>query len=114
VASQVKLCSPGKIRQGTCRGVPDKATLWHSEITHLCCGRADGARNTAQGLALVGMARDLLPADLKAVRTAIGTELRKLSSDLSHEEIPDRMAELIKQLDQLTEANPRGRDADDR
>jgi hypothetical protein len=60
------------------------------------------------------MALDLLPADLKAVRTAIGTELRKLPSDLLHEEVPDRMAELIKQLDQRMEASPRGQDADDR
>jgi hypothetical protein len=63
---------------------------------------------------LVGMVRDLAPANLNAVRSAIGTELRKLYSDVLHGEIPDRMAELIKQLDQLTEANPRGRDADDR
>jgi Anti-sigma factor NepR len=57
-------------------------------------------------LALVGMARDLVSADLNAVRTAIGTELRKLYSDVLHGEIPGRMAELIKQLDQQMEANP--------
>jgi hypothetical protein len=59
------------------------------------------------------MARDLVPADLNAVRAAIGTELRKLYSDVLHGEIPDRMAELIKQLDQLTKAKPRGQNADD-
>ena len=71
----------------------------------------EGARNTAQGLALVGMARDLAQTERKAVRTGIGAELRKLSSDVLHEEIPDRMAELIKQLDQRMESSPRGRDA---
>jgi Anti-sigma factor NepR len=71
----------------------------------------DRARNTAQGLALVGMARDLAQAELNAVRTGIGAELRKLYSDVLREEIPNRMAE---QLDQLVEANPRrGQDADD-
>ena len=59
------------------------------------------------------MARDLPPADLNAVCTGIGAELRKLHSGVLREEIPDRMAELIKQLEQLTEASPRGQDADD-
>jgi hypothetical protein len=59
------------------------------------------------------MARDLMSADPKAVRSAIGAELRKLHSDLLREEIPDRMAELIKQLDQQMETNPRGQGADD-
>ena len=54
----------------------------------------------AHGLTLVGMARDLASADLNAVRTGIGAELRRLHSDVLHEEIPDRMAELIKRLDQ--------------
>jgi hypothetical protein len=72
-----------------------------------------GARNTGHGLALVGMARDLMSADLNAVRSAIGTELRKLYSDVLHGEIPDRVAELIKQLDKQVEANPRRQEADD-
>ena len=59
----------------------------------------DSARNTALGLALVGMARDPALADLNAVRTGIGMELRKLYSGVLREKIPDRMAELIKQLD---------------
>jgi hypothetical protein len=37
----------------------------------------------------------------------------RLHSDLLREEIPHRVAELIKQLDQQTEASPRGPDADD-
>ena len=73
----------------------------------------DGARNTARWLALVGMARDLAAADVKAVSTGIGKELRKLYSDVLREEIPERMAELIKQLDQLMEAKPRNRSTDD-
>jgi hypothetical protein len=72
-----------------------------------------GARNTGHGLALVGMARDLMSADLNAVRSAIGTELRKLYSDVLRGEIPDRMAELIKELDQQMEAHPRGQEAHD-
>jgi hypothetical protein len=73
----------------------------------------NGARNTARGLALVGMARDRAQADRSAVRTKIGAELRGLHSDLLCEEIPERMAELMKQLDQQMEASPRGQDADD-
>src|SRR5215831_10493733 len=86
-----------------------RATLWHSEIAHLCLSvEQDGARNTGHGLTLVGMARDLALADLNVVRTGIGSELRRLHSDVLREEIPDRMAELIKRLNQPTEANPRG------
>jgi Anti-sigma factor NepR len=59
------------------------------------------------------MARDLAAADVNAVRSGIGTELRKLYSEVFREEIPDRMAALIKQLDQLMEARHRGREADD-
>jgi len=73
----------------------------------VCQVEQDAARNTGHGLALVGMARDLAPADLNAVRTGIGAELRRLHSDVLREEIPDRMAELIKQLEQM-EASPRG------
>ncbi len=73
----------------------------------------DGARNMARWLALVGMARDLAPADVNAIRTAIGKELRKPYSDVLREEIPDRMAALIKQLDQLMEARPRSRGTND-
>jgi len=57
------------------------------------------------------MARDLAPADLNVVRTRIGAELRRLYSDVLREEIPDRMAELVKQLDKQMAANPRGQSA---
>jgi hypothetical protein len=56
------------------------------------------------------MVRDLAPANLKAVRTAIGGELRRLYSDVLREEIPDGIAELLKRLDQLKEAGPRDQD----
>jgi hypothetical protein len=52
-------------------------------------------------MALVGVERDLSPADLRAVRTGIGAALRTLYSDVLREEIPDRMAELLLQLNQL-------------
>jgi hypothetical protein len=59
------------------------------------------------------MARDLTPADLNAVLTGIGAELRRLYSDMLHQEFPDRMAELLKQLEQLTEVSNRDQDTDD-
>jgi hypothetical protein len=63
-------------------------------------------------LALVGMARDLAPADLNAVRTGVAAELRRLHCDLLREEIPDRMAKLIKQLDRQKEAGASPEHAD--
>jgi hypothetical protein len=56
------------------------------------------------------MVRDLALANLRVIRTAIGGELRRLYSDVLRQEIPDRMAELIRQLDQLKEAGPRDQD----
>ena len=41
--------------------------------------------------------------DFKAVRTGIAAELRALHFDVLREEVPDRIAELLKQLDQPTE-----------
>jgi hypothetical protein len=38
-------------------------------------------------------------ADLKAVRTGIGAELRTLHSDVLREEVPDRIAVFLRQLD---------------
>jgi hypothetical protein len=43
---------------------------------------------------------DVAPADLKAVRTGIGAALRTLHSDVLREEVPNRIAELLKRLDQ--------------
>ena len=66
----------------------------------------DGARNTAHGLALVGMARE---PDLKAECTGIGAALRTLYANVLREEFPDRVAELLTQLDQQKDADNRER-----
>jgi Anti-sigma factor NepR len=42
---------------------------------------------------------EVAPADLKAVRTTIGAALRTLHSDVLREEVPERIAELLRQLD---------------
>jgi Anti-sigma factor NepR len=57
-------------------------------------------RNPANELALVGMKRGLSQANLSAVRGGMGAALRTLYSDVLREEIPDRIAELLSQLDQ--------------
>ena len=57
----------------------------------------------AQEIALVGRERHA-GFDLKAVLTAIGAELRQLHSDVLHEPLPDRIAELLRQLDQPPES----------
>jgi hypothetical protein len=56
-------------------------------------------RNPANEIPLVGMEWDL-SHDLTAVRRGIGAELRTLYSDALREKIPDRIAELLGQLDQ--------------
>jgi hypothetical protein len=56
--------------------------------------------NLANEMTLVGMERDLLPADLKAMCRGIGEELRTLHSEALREEIPDRIAEVLQRLDQ--------------
>jgi hypothetical protein len=120
---------PGWLRPDYCTGSPaeEHSETYQSSRSHGLSAptkswqhagqgelvNCEGARNTAQGLALVGMARDLTQADRNTVRTGIGAELRTLHSDLLREEIPDGMAELIKQLDQQTEANSSGQEADD-
>ena len=43
-------------------------------------------------------------ADLKVVRPSIGAELRTLHSDVLREDVPDKMAELLRQLDQPMES----------
>jgi hypothetical protein len=59
------------------------------------------------------MVRDLAPADLRAVRTAIGGSCEGSILMCLREEIPGRMAELLRRLDQLTEASPRDQDTDE-
>jgi hypothetical protein len=51
-------------------------------------------------LASVGVKRELTSADLNAVLSGIGAGLRMLHSDVLKEDIPDRMAELLRQLDE--------------
>jgi hypothetical protein len=61
------------------------------------CG---GAGVPARGTMLVGMARrHSVGSDFEAVRTAIGTALRSFYSNVLHEPLPDRIAELLRQLD---------------
>jgi hypothetical protein len=43
--------------------------------------------------------------DLKVVRTGIGAALRTLHSDVSREDVPERMAELLRQLDHQKDAD---------
>jgi len=43
--------------------------------------------------------------DLKAVRAGIGTALKTLHSDVLREEVPDAIAELLKQLDRQKHAD---------
>ena len=69
-----------------------------------------GAGNPVKKMTLVGMAgRRNAILDLEATRTAIGAALRTLYRDLLREPIPDRMADLLRQLDQPTES---GQDTD--
>jgi hypothetical protein len=43
--------------------------------------------------------------DFKAVRASIGETLRELHSDVLREEAPDRIAELLRQIDQQKDTN---------
>jgi hypothetical protein len=102
--------SPGaQLRVGSAQwkpvpGGPDRGAMSSIGFHHRRAQRrlmnCEGARNAAHRLALVGMARDLALAELNALCAAIGTELRKLYSDMLQEELPGRMAGLIEQLDQ--------------
>jgi hypothetical protein len=51
-------------------------------------------------IVLVGLERPALHRDLKAVRAGIGAALQALYSDILREELTDRIAELVQQLDQ--------------
>ena len=91
----------------------------------MLCGSADNARvelqsdhdcerakNEAGEMALVSFDRDPGPTDLKAVRTGIGQALRTLYSDALREEVPDKIAELLRQLDQhLKQLDQKDRDS---
>jgi hypothetical protein len=58
----------------------------------------------APGITLVGMVRrPRALSDFEVVRTAIGTALRSLYSNVLREPLPDKMVELLRQLDQPPE-----------
>jgi hypothetical protein len=57
-------------------------------------------RNPTNEMALVSMKRALSRADLSAVHRSAGAALRTLYSDELSGGIPDRIAELLSQLDQ--------------
>jgi hypothetical protein len=55
---------------------------------------------------------DPAPTHLKAVRSGIGQAIRTLHSDVLREEVPDRIAELLLQLDQqLRQLDQKDRDS---
>jgi hypothetical protein len=55
----------------------------------------------ANGIALVGMGRrPRASSHIDSVRAGVGSALRSLHSDLLREPLPDRIAELLKQLDE--------------
>jgi hypothetical protein len=53
-------------------------------------------------------------ADFQAVRTAIGTALRSIHSHVLNEPLPERIAELVRRLDQRLTRLDEPKDADDR
>lgn len=68
------------------------------------------ARSPANEMAF--MKRDLSPADLRAVRRGVGEAVRTLYSDVLREEVPNRITELLMQLDQqLRQLGQMGRDS---
>jgi transcriptional regulator NrdR family protein len=60
-------------------------------------------RKLIEELVLVGVKRELTPAELKTALSGISARLRMLHSDVLREDIPDRMAELLRQLDESTQ-----------
>ena len=60
-----------------------------------------GARIPVNGMTLVDMGRQpRLRSHFDSVRAGIGNALRSLHSDVLREPLPDRIAELVKQLDE--------------
>jgi hypothetical protein len=55
----------------------------------------------ANGMTLVGMGRrPRVRSPLDSVRAGIGSTLRSIHSDVLQEPLPDRIAELLRQLDE--------------
>jgi len=77
-------------------------------LSHPCIGEvgrdADellGARIPANGMMLVAMGRrPRARSRFDSVRAGIGSALRSLHSDVLREPLPDRIAELLRQLDE--------------
>jgi hypothetical protein len=63
-------------------------------------------------IALAGMEHDEAPVDLKAVRAGIGAALQALHSEILREELADRIAELVRQLDQRLKQLDQHKDTD--
>ena len=60
-----------------------------------------GAKIPANGMMLVGMGRrPRAGSQFDSVRAGIGSALRSLHSDVLREPLPDRIAELLRQLDE--------------
>ena len=60
-----------------------------------------GAGNPESGMTLVGMGRrPSARSPFDSVRAGIGSALRSLHSDVLREPLPDRIAELLRQLDE--------------
>jgi Anti-sigma factor NepR len=60
-----------------------------------------GAGIPAQGITLVGMGRrPRARSHFDSVRAGIGSALRSLHSEVLREPLPDRIAELLRQLDE--------------
>lgn len=53
-------------------------------------------------------------ADFQVVRTAIGTALRSIHSHVLNEPLPEKIAELLRELDQQLRQLDQPEDADDR
>ena len=60
-----------------------------------------GAKISASGMTLVGMGLRLRPrSHFDSVRAGIGSALRSLHSDVLREPLPERIVELLRQLDE--------------
>jgi hypothetical protein len=57
--------------------------------------------------------RPRLGADFQAIRNAIGTRLRSIHSHVLNEPLPERIAELLSQLDQQLKQLDEPKDAGD-
>jgi len=74
-----------------------------------------GAGIPANGIMLVGMGRRLRArSQFDSVRAGIGSALRLLHSDVLREPLPERIAELLRQLDEQLRQLDQDTDKDNR